>query len=73
MTSTDMSAPEDDQNSPTVTATTTDAEAAEQINPGDIIVARMERLPFTRKHWAIAVLLAAGTFFDGFDSLIIGS
>src|SRR5579884_2334156 len=33
----------------------------------------MERLPFTRKHWAITVLLSAGTFFDAFDSLIIGS
>jgi putative MFS transporter len=40
---------------------------------GDVIVARMERLPFTRKHWAIAALLAAGTFFDAFDSIIIGS
>jgi MFS transporter, putative metabolite:H+ symporter len=39
----------------------------------DVIVARMERLPFTRKHWAIAVLLSTGTFFDAFDSLIIGS
>jgi putative MFS transporter len=39
----------------------------------DVIVARMERLPFTRKHWAIAALLSAGTFFDAFDSLIIGS
>jgi putative MFS transporter len=39
----------------------------------DVIVARLERLPFTRKHWAIAALLSAGTFFDAFDSLIIGS
>ena len=40
---------------------------------GDEIVARMERLPFTRKHWKIAALLSTGTFFDAFDSLIIGS
>ena len=44
-----------------------------EIQRGDVIVARMERLPFTRKHWAIAVLLSTGTFFDAFDSLIIGA
>src|SRR5690348_5646947 len=33
----------------------------------------MERLPFTRKHWNIAALLSMRTFFDAFDSLIIGS
>jgi putative MFS transporter len=73
MTSADMTFPEGGQNTPTLTPTTTDAEVGEQVRPGDVIVARMERLPFTRKHWAIAVLLATGTFLDGFDSLIIGS
>jgi MFS transporter, putative metabolite:H+ symporter len=47
--------------------------AAVEAVAGDVIVARMERLPFTRKHWAIAALLSAGTFFDAFDSIIIGS
>jgi len=48
-------------------------EAAEVAAAADVIVARMERLPFTRKHWNIAALLSTGTFFDAFDSLIIGS
>lgn len=50
-----------------------DAEIATRTVAGDVIVARMERLPFTRKHWSIAVLLSVGTFFDAFDSLIIGA
>jgi putative MFS transporter len=36
------------------------------------IVARLERLPFTRTHWGIASLLGTGTFFDAFDSASIG-
>ena len=51
----------------------TEAEAQARAVAGDVIVARMERLPFTRKHWTIAALLSTGTFFDAFDSLIIGS
>lgn len=37
------------------------------------LLARLERLPFTREHLTIAAILGAGTFFDGFDSLIIAS
>src|SRR5579859_2581093 len=48
-------------------------EAAEVAAASDVVVARMERLPFTRKHLKIAALLSTGTFFDAFDSLIIGS
>src|ERR1700733_12227288 len=38
---------------------------------GDI-VARIERLPFSRFHFHAASILAVGTFFDAFDSICIG-
>lgn len=37
----------------------------------DEIVARLERLPFSRFHLRLASLLGTGTFFDAFDSLAI--
>lgn len=36
------------------------------------IEARMDRLPMTSKHRRIASVVAAGTFFDAFDSLVLG-
>lgn len=57
---------------PAVPAAVSVSDAATAV-ASDVIVARMERLPFTRKHWTIAALLSTGTFFDAFDSLIIGS
>ncbi len=36
------------------------------------IEARMDRLPMTSKHRRITVVVAAGTFFDAFDSIILG-
>jgi MFS transporter, putative metabolite:H+ symporter len=37
----------------------------------DGMIARMERLPFTRKHWLVAGVLCTATFFDGYDNLMI--
>src|SRR2546423_4559286 len=39
----------------------------------DILVARLERLPFSRKHWLVAAVLCTATFFDGYDNLMITS
>lgn len=36
------------------------------------IEARMDRLPMTSKHRQIAAVVAAGNFFDAFDSLVLG-
>jgi putative MFS transporter len=38
----------------------------------DEIVARLERLPFTRFHLHMALTLGVGTFFDAFDGLSMG-
>ncbi|MBV9583069.1 MAG: MFS transporter [Chloroflexi bacterium] len=38
----------------------------------DEIVARLERLPFTRFHLHMAATLGVGTFFDAFDGLSMG-
>src|SRR5579864_6824845 len=38
----------------------------------DEIVARLERLPFTRFHLHMASVLGMGTFFDAFDGLSMG-
>jgi putative MFS transporter len=48
---------------------------AEPVQPAGTtadIEARMDRLPMTSKHRRIARVVAAGTFFDAFDSLILG-
>jgi len=37
------------------------------------IVARIERLPFSRAHWHIASILSVGTFFDAFDAICIAT
>src|SRR5579859_6205389 len=39
----------------------------------DVLVARLERLPFSRKHWLVAGVLCTATFFDGYDNLMITS
>jgi putative MFS transporter len=39
----------------------------------DVLVARLERLPFSRKHWLVAAVLCTATFFDGYDNLMITS
>ncbi len=39
----------------------------------DVLVARLERLPFSRKHWLVAAVLCTATFFDGYDNLMISS
>jgi putative MFS transporter len=38
----------------------------------DDIIARLERLPFTRFHLHVASVLGIGTFFDAFDALSMG-
>lgn len=40
---------------------------------GDRLVARLERLPFSRFHARLMALLGVGTFFDAFDTLAIAS
>jgi putative MFS transporter len=58
----------------TVTGTPAQPEAAAREHGlADLIIARMERLPFTRKHWLVAAVLCTATFFDGFDNLMITS
>lgn len=37
----------------------------------DEILARLERLPFSRFHWRLAAILGVGTFFDAFDAISI--
>jgi MFS transporter, putative metabolite:H+ symporter len=37
----------------------------------DLLIARLERLPFTRRHWLVAAVLCTATFFDGYDNLMI--
>lgn len=37
------------------------------------IVARLERLPFSRTHFRVAAILSAGTFFDAFDGICIAT
>ena len=56
-------------------AAAVEATGAEQGPPklGDILVARLERLPFSRKHWLVAAVLCTATFFDGYDNLMITS
>src|SRR6202167_4781428 len=39
---------------------------------GDII-ARLERLPFSRLHLRVAAILSVGTFFDAFDAICIAT
>lgn len=39
----------------------------------DAIVARIERMPLTRLHLRISLLLSLGNFFDSFDLLILAS
>jgi MFS transporter, putative metabolite:H+ symporter len=41
-------------------------------SPATVLAARMDRLPMTARHRSIAAVLAAGTFFDAFDSLVLG-
>lgn len=43
------------------------------VRPADVVVARLERIPFTRFHLGLAAILGTGTFFDGFDALVIAT
>jgi len=43
----------------------------ERVQAADDVVARLERLPFSRFHLRLAALLGVGTFFDAFDSVAI--
>lgn len=36
------------------------------------LAARMDRIPMTKRHRKVAAVVAAGTFFDAFDSLVLG-
>jgi putative MFS transporter len=36
------------------------------------IIARLERVPFSRFHMHVASILAVGTFFDAFDAICVG-
>ena len=56
-----------------IVATTADVTGAELGPPklADVLVARLERLPFSRKHWVVAAVLCTATFFDGYDNLMI--
>lgn len=49
----------------------TDSIAAEDSLRRSEIVARLERLPFSRFHLRLAAILGVGTFFDAFDALTI--
>src|SRR5919199_4026425 len=42
-----------------------------EVSRADALIARLERLPFTRKHWLVAAVLCTATFFDGYDNLMI--
>jgi MFS transporter, putative metabolite:H+ symporter len=42
-----------------------------EVTRADALIARLERLPFTRKHWLVAAVLCTATFFDGYDNLMI--
>jgi putative MFS transporter len=42
-----------------------------EVTRADALIARLERLPFTRKHWLVASVLCTATFFDGYDNLMI--
>ena len=42
-----------------------------EVTRADQLIARLERLPFTRKHWLVAAVLCTATFFDGYDNLMI--
>lgn len=37
------------------------------------VVARLERLPFSRVHYRVASILSVGTFFDAFDAICIAT
>jgi putative MFS transporter len=56
-----------------IVATTAEVAGAELGPPklADVLVARLERLPFSRKHWVVAAVLCTATFFDGYDNLMI--
>lgn len=49
-----------------------DQEIAAQADVRSEIIARLERLPFSRFHLRLAAILGVGTFFDAFDAQIIG-
>lgn len=40
-------------------------------NAAEHLVARMERVPFTKKHWLVGAVLFSATFFDGYGNLML--
>jgi MFS transporter, putative metabolite:H+ symporter len=56
-----------------VTSTDIAATATATAQQRSEIVARIERLPFSRAHWHIASILSVGTFFDAFDAICIAT
>jgi len=51
----------------------TATQATDATRQADEIIARIDRIPFTRFHLHIASVLGVGTFFDAFDSLVFGT
>src|SRR5579875_2168106 len=47
--------------------------SSQPVTETDSLIARMERLPFTKKHWAVGAVLFSATFFDGYSNLMIGT
>src|ERR1700755_824315 len=37
------------------------------------IAARLDRLPITRTHWLVVVIVGLGLFFDGYDNFLAGA
>ena len=50
-----------------------EAAAAVDVARRSEILARLERLPFSRFHFRLAAILGVGTFFDAFDALTIAT
>lgn len=55
-----------------LTATLADAESSAFARAQRDIAARMERLPLTRTQVKARIVVGTATFFDGYDSLVIG-
>ena len=45
--------------------------ATSSARPADEIIARLERIPFSRFHWRLFFYLSAASIFDAFDALTI--
>src|ERR1700742_5367438 len=56
-----------------VSVAESNASAAVDVARRSEILARLERLPFSRFHLRLAAILGVGTFFDAFDALTIAT